>query len=355
MWWLTFADEDKGPAKPDRPSPKPRQAAPAAAAAVDPEAQDDEQASVGEEVNTMLTMLLPWAISLLLHLGIGLLAVFVAFTLGVEEEEEPPIIPEARMLNDAPSELLTHSEDLEVTATTEIPRDIQTQEVAQGDPLSALTTDAATDMALIGVTGSKALPAGSRIGKDPFGVGMYGVGGNARTIAYVVDASGSLIDTLPFVIEELKDSFRKLSPEQRFTVIFFQAGAAIEVPVPHRGLKRATPETIQKVADWISLESGNIVPRGSTTPVDAVSRAISYRPDLIYVLSDNITGKGRFSIDQAELLERINDAKRRRGANKTRINTIQFLYPDPLGTLKTIAAQHEGRYRFVDESVVGTR
>jgi len=350
-WWLTFADES--PAKPERPSPKPN--APGQPAPAGEILDDDEQPTVGEEINTTLTMLLPWAISVLLHFGIGLLVVFVAWTQAVEEEEEPPIIPEAKMLNDAPDELLTESHELDVTATTEIPKDIQTQEVAKGDPMSALNTDAATDMALIGVTGSKALPAGSKIGKDAFGVGMYGVGGNARTIAYVVDASGSLIDALPFVIEELKHSFRKLSPSQRFTVIFFQRDTAIEVNVPHRGLKRADPETIKKVSDWISLESGNIIPRGSSNPIEAVKRAIGYRPDLVYILSDNITGKGRFAIDQTELLEIIEQTKKQRGADKTRINTIQFLYPDALGTLKTIAEKHEGRYRFVDESVVGSR
>ena len=354
MWWLTFADDSERPGRTERPSPKPEKADVAAPAAGE-EFLDEQEASVGDEITTMLTMLLPWAISLLLHLGIFLLAVFLIWSGAIKEEEDPPIIPEARMLNDEPSELLTHSEDLETPATTEIPRDIQTQEVAKGDPLSALTTDTATDMALIGVTGSKALPAGSKIGKDPFGVGMYGVGGNARSIVYVVDASGSLIDALPFVIEELKNSFRKLSAEQRFSVIFFQRDTAIEVTVPHRGLKKATQDTIRKVSDWITLDAGNIVPRGSSNPVSAIQRAISYRPDLIYILSDNITGKGQYAVDQRELLETIEQAKKRRGADKTRINTIQFLYPDPLGTLKTIAEKYGGRYRFVDESVVGSR
>lgn len=355
MWWLTFADDAPTPRRSERPSPKPQKAEPVNPVNTQPLDEETEEASVGDEITTMLTTLLPWAISLLLHLGIFLMAVFLIWSGAIVEEENPPVVPEARMLNDEPSELLTYSEELDTPATTEIPRDIQTQEVAKGDPLSALTTDTATDMALIGVTGSKALPAGSKIGKDPFGVGMYGVGGNARDIVYVVDASGSLIDALPFVIEELKDSFRKLSPEQRFSVIFFQRDTAIEVPVPHRGLKKATPETIRKVSDWISLDAGNIVPRGSSNPVSAIKTAIGFQPDLIYILSDNITGKGQYAVDQKDLLATIEEAKKQRGADKTRINTIQFLYPDALGTLKIIAETHKGRYRFVDESVVGTR
>jgi hypothetical protein len=248
--------------------------------------------------------------------------------------------------------MLTFSQDLEVPATTDIPREIQTQEVAKGDPLSALNQEVATDQALIGVTGSNALPVGSRIGQDAFGVGMYGVGGNARTIVYVVDASGSLVDTLAFVIDELRTSIRKLSPEQRFTVIFFQRDTAIEVPVPHRGLKKATDETKRAVSDYIDLTAGNIVPGGSSNPKRALEEALRLRPDLMFVLSDNITGKGQYAIDQEELLDLIEKAKGSRNAD-TMINTIQFLYPDPLGTLKKIADAHGGRYKFVDASIVG--
>ncbi len=350
-----FADDDSG-ATGSRPTPQPRadqpkaqSDAPAPPPVLPPEGDDDEKASVGDEINTMLTFLLPWAISLLLHLGIAMLAFFVVWSAAVEEEEDE-IIPEARMLNDEPSELLVYSENLEVTATTDIPREIETQTVAKGDPLSALNTDTASDLALIGVTGSKALPAGSRIGKDPFGVGMYGVGGNARTIVYCVDASGSLVDTLPFVIDELKSSLRKLVPEQRFSVIFFQADEAI---YPFSGLRPATPETITQVSNW--MDSDELIPHGSSNPKKALTIALSYRPDLIYILSDNITGKGQYAIDQKELLELISQTRDRRGAANTRINTIQFLYPDPLETLKKIAEEHSGRYRFVDAAVVGSR
>ncbi len=352
MLWFNLADATDKPDAQAQPG-----ASSSSAQASDPEQPIEEQVSVGDEFNMALLVVLPWAISLLLHLGVILLAFFIVWTYeGVGGDEEEQVIPLSQWENQRPSEMLTYSEDLDVPATTEIPRDVQTQEVAKGDPLSTLATDTASDLALIGVEGAKALPLGSRIGKDPVGVGMYGVGGNARTIAYIVDASGSLVDALPFVINELKDSIRKLNGDhQKFTVIFFQADTAIEVPVPHRGLKRATPEVVQKVADWISLEPGHGVPHGSSSPVRAIELALSYRPDLIYILSDNITGSGRYAVDQDELLELIQRSKKQKRTERTKINTIQFLYPDPLGTLKLIADQNGGIYRFVDESVVGLR
>jgi hypothetical protein len=105
----------------------------------------------------------------------------------------------------------------------------------------------------------------------------------------------------------------------------------------------------KQAADWITLENGNIAPGGSSNPVEAIRLAISYRPDLIYILSDNITGSGQYAIDQTQLLEFIQEVKEKSRAAETRINTIQFLHRDPLGTLKKIAEQNGGRYRFVPE------
>jgi len=341
IWINRFADDTP----PDPEAQAGDGAAPTQPADAEP-TEDQESSAVGDEVNRMLALLLPWAISLLLHLGIGLLTIFVVWSAPQEPDEEL-VIPQAEMQNDEPTAVLTYAEDVEVTATSEVPREQPTQEVTKGD-ISDLQTES-TDIAVIGVQGNKAMPAGSRVGDDPFGVGMYGVGGSAETIVYIVDASGSLVDALPFVIEELKDSLRKLSSRQKFAVIFFQRDQAL--PVNRGPYRKATPDNVKDVADWISLESGNLVPRGSSNPLPALELGLRLRPDLMYILSDNITGRGQFAVEQTELLETIEERK----APNTKINTIQFLTPDPLGTLQIIAERNGGRFRFVDKSVVGSR
>ncbi len=95
-----------------------------------------------------------------------------------------------------------------------------------------------------------------------------GTGGNARKLVYLVDASGSLIDTLPFVIRELQRSIGQLSDKQAFTVIFFQGDDAIEVP-PF-GLKRATADAKQAVIQWVDPKAGNITPMNQSNPVKAI-------------------------------------------------------------------------------------
>ena len=54
-------------------------------------------------------------------------------------------------------------------------------------------------------------------------------GVQARRVVFVVDASGSLIDTLAFVIRDLKRAVGSLNERQMFTVIFFQGSYQVSV------------------------------------------------------------------------------------------------------------------------------
>ena len=91
-------------------------------------------------------------------------------------------------------------------------------------------------------------------------------------------------------------------------------------------------------------------------PVKAIRQALSYKPELMFILSDNITGSGIFETDQRWLLDQIKEADRGIG---TKINTIQFLYPDRLtraglkGTLELIADETGGVYEFYDGKKLG--
>ena len=345
MWFWTFADSETS-ALP-RPMPSAEADAPRDAAA---EKQPRERAAAAGGTESVLEAVLPWLTSLLLHLGIVLLAFFMVWSYLAIEEEEEPIIPIAR-LSDTPGGQLEQSQSLQMQAAQN-QRRVQTESVSTEDALDQLNANTQSDLELVGLSSGgsgKLAPFGATTGGDE-GVEakFYGAGGNATKIIYIVDASGSLIDTLPFVIREIKRSIGELSARQRFTVIFFQGGTAIEVPP--RGWKQATPEMKERVADWITLSEGNIIPRGSTNPVSALELAMRYRPELVFILSDNITGRGRYEVDRGRLLAMLDEAN---PEGRIKINTIQFLYPDPLNTLQKIAEQHGGVYRFIQESDLG--
>ena len=176
---------------------------------------------------------------------------------------------------------------------------------------------------------------------------------SAKRIAYVIDASGSLLDSMPFVIENLKKSIRGLKSHQSFTVIFSQGDKAIEVPP--QGMRQANVDHKRQALDWIDMGSGNVVPKGRSKPIVAIKAALRYKPEAIFLLSDNITGQGQFETNQKRLLSDVLKAN----TVKTRINTIQFLYPDPLvsiglkPTLEVISSETGGKYKFIDGHELG--
>jgi hypothetical protein len=306
-------------------------------------------ASLGAETETerAVKRIAPWVVSVAIHAAVVALGFMVTWTMVRLGEDEQPVLIVADF--DAPTYepvAALDREDLETEALeTEWLQEIPRPEVLkmEVDPLQLISQadsrSTPTDFAPPLVRGSATF------------AGL--LSSNAREIVYVIDASGSMIRSMPIVIEELARSLDGLSPEQRFAVIFFQGDEAVMVP-PQR-LVDATPDaTIQALA-WIN---DNIIPGGRTNPVAAIKTALRLEADAIFLLSDNITGSGQFEIDQLdllELLEQLNPVTTETGRRSTVINCIQFLYPDPLETLKKVAAQHGGPkgYKFLDARELG--
>ena len=80
-------------------------------------------------------------------------------------------------------------------------------------------------------------------------------------------------------------------------------------------------------------------------------------PDVIFLLSQNITGYGQFEVDQRDLLALLDklNPKNANGRRAAQINCIQFIDPDPLDTMRKIAEEHGGPngYKFLDRSELG--
>lgn len=312
-------------------------------------AQHVDQPDVADDVaDDAVTRLLPWGVSFIVHAGLVLLALFVVWSTVILANDEQIIIPTARL-----------------SATPGAPLQIKQTQRLKTDPIARRTvspirkqtpvqmlTQPRSDATLVGVLGSSgdANPfEATMAGSGELRAQFLGSGGNARRIAFVIDASGSLIDNFPFVIRELKRSINQLSSRQYFTVIFYQGKDVIEVPPFGIDAKRATPTIKQQVNDWLSADQYNITPKGTTNPVKALRQALRYEPQLVFLLSDAITGQGQYEIDQRKLLDEIERVNR----SGTKINALQFLQEDPLvkagltGTMKLIAEQSGGVYKFV--------
>jgi hypothetical protein len=169
-------------------------------------------------------------------------------------------------------------------------------------------------------------------------------GGNARTVVFVCDASGSMINTFGSLKAELVKAVLRLKSVQSFNIIFFQDEkfAALD----EKGLVFATPDNKQRAVRWLDT----IATTGTTDPIPAIREAFRNKPQLIYLLTD-----ADFPDNNA-----VRAAIARLNADRQiRINTIVFTTGDAapddgvsgafLSLMKQIAKDNGGLFSRVKE------
>jgi hypothetical protein len=181
-------------------------------------------------------------------------------------------------------------------------------------------------------------PGGGGIGpKGP----VFGHGGNAKKIAFVCDASGSMLNKFSTLRRELSNTVQGLRPIQSFNIIFFQEQS--KSALSDSSLVMATPENKLKATNYLE---DKVTPRGETNPIPGLELAFQQKPELIYLLTD-----GDFP-DNAAVLKRIQELNK---DHKVKINTIAFVGEADTDTdfqklLDKIAKDNGGVYKFVKES-----
>ncbi len=297
----------------------------------------------------------PWLTSLLVHAGLVVLGFLATWTV-IAVRDEPPapvIVADFESMTYAPL-----AELAEAPALADEPMELPVLEPppepappAPADDLPALDLLApgAAPTVAPPATVTAPTPVATRLGADFVGLSTS----NATRIVYVIDASGSMIRTLPIVLDELRRSLERLDPVQSFAIVFFQGERAVRV----RGARRLAPARPDEIDAHLAWIDEHVVPEGRSNPLAAMRAAIELEPDVVFLLSENITGSGEFEIDADELLARLDvmnpaDADGRRPVT---INCIQFLDPDPRRTLERIAAEHggPGGYKFLDRAELG--
>lgn len=311
-----------------------------------------ERLGIETEASRTARRVLPWIVSIGAHVGMVLLGLLVTWTVVMLGDDDEPVLivadfdsltyePTARLeATEAPQQRDAAQDQM----PTEVFEDRLTESDTEIDALRLISTGAAAEaMAQFAPESNDA--TASFVGLTT---------SNARNIVYVIDASGSMLRALPVVVEELARSLEGLSPRQRFGIVFFQRNEALVVPPANR-LTRGTRDEVVRVLGWID---NNVIPEGRSNPLAAIRKAIDFEPDVIFLLSERITGEGEFEIDQRDLLamlEEINPQDPDSGRRPVQINCIQFLVPDELDTLRIIAEKHGGArgYKFLDAAELG--
>ena len=159
-------------------------------------------------------------------------------------------------------------------------------------------------------------------------------------VVYLVDASGSLLDSFPHVVEWLGDSLDALDRQQRFTVLFFRQGQVIEVPPP--GLKASRFTSKAKVWNWMQPETGNVLPQGRSGLGEALEAAMAYRPSDVVLLSDDSLSR------RGEGDSIVADVSGALAGRSVVIHAVQFFYRDEAGALEALADRFGGYYDYIE-------
>ena len=347
------------PQVPTQASPPPLATVPPPVAAASTAAAMEAGSAMG-----MLERMMPFVISVFFHLGLGLVFMFVGTMLIVKE-------PKAR---DIPVPGITYTS--EGSDNPYAPRNLpnQTYGTGQGSAVPKITNASARDAAISAGAGSGSARPGQPMigmmgavggtgaggtgvgkGKGYFGTGgggggprFFGVpgrgrqewGGNSHHIVYVVDRSGSMLDTFDAVKNEMLTSIGRLEPNQHdfHTILFAGSDQPIEM-----NDKRLVPASIAYQAAAAEFLKDKF-PGGQTNPVPAIVRAFDVldgadkRPGKIIFL---LTDAGFPDNDKVLALIRSRNARKD-------VAIFTFLYgnppPEAIKTMETIARENGGRF-----------
>lgn len=298
---------------------------------------------------------LPWAVSLALHAALIVSGFFIVWSVSGPSGSRAPVI----VSFDEPAPVRLTADPPELSGepgNAALPRIAESAaKPTLSDLVASLDRNAGgTSLPTPGARPDRAKLAGDRRFPE---VRFAGMGAsNAESIIYVVDASGSMVSTFPFVLDRLEQSVGKLATTQRFQVIFFQRDEAVVAPHPEddqtlkpKRLIRATKENVRRVLQWARA----VKPAGIGNPVRALQTAAALKPDAIFVLSSVSTGAGVWKPDRDQVLaelEKLNPADPDSGRRPIVIKTIQFINDDPARILRSIGETFGGGptgYRFI--------
>src|SRR3954467_10435187 len=335
---------------PQPPAPEPAQAADAAmtepapeamsgiaGTAEDPDVQFPEEQPHQEHISfwqqPFVQNVLPFLTSLVLHIGVivfGVMMLKVGQAVVVALRQEQIIVPEAEMVTSGPEGGIPHpglggdpTRDAAQDKFPDVPKDSKGLAEKPGPTLQVSLIGGgggeADGQTPIGLGANTTLGSGSGVGSGlgqgygsgvgdgtgalaPFGVpggggglgpksNFIGLGGNAKRIAYVCDASGSMLNMFDSLRIELRKSIENLRPIQSFNVVFFQDQGF--KAADNNTLVMGNPENKRKVYDFLD----KMFVRGETNPIPALEAVAKMQPELIYLLTDgDFSGPGNQAV-----------------------------------------------------------
>ena len=338
-------NESNEPARPKPPEDEQPQEQP------DPQAEDEileeeEEHEGAEKVMAVFAGMMPWVISLLFHVGLFLIMMFMVFVVFKGQSADEIIVPDA-VLSENPGGRMTESPTQ--TKTKSQSKVTKRKTFLKKTTVSADAGKSKKPVDIIGVGGGGAASGASAMGMSTASGGgpkstFFGSGGNAYNIVYVIDRSGSMIDTFDLVRLEMLRSIGLLRDSQYFHIILFSDDKN-PIENPPKRLVQANRRNKKDASKFLST----VTAEGQTDPVPGLERAFQVlkgakkQGKLVYLLTDGVFPDNKKVL---AAIQRMNTDKR-----KVYINT--FLYghkpPEAVDVMTRIAQQNGGRYTFVEQ------
>jgi hypothetical protein len=177
------------------------------------------------------------------------------------------------------------------------------------------------------------------------GRGAFRVPYAAKEVVFVCDATGSMLNKMATLKDELNKAVILLKPTQSFDIVFYQGANVYSFG---KSLSPATPENKRKAGFWLE----GITAQDVTMPVPAIETALKLHPELMYLLTDAADFP-----DTAAVVDAINQNNK---DHRTRINTILFVEDktehekniESEILMKKISADNGGKFRWVEMDAI---
>ena len=172
-------------------------------------------------------------------------------------------------------------------------------------------------------------------------VQFFGLFARAKRVVYVIDASESMRKhkAMETARDELLQSLKGLEPSAQFQVVFFDLNTHIMNQGNERSkLVRATASNLRLAELFIK----GIQPDAGTDRFLAVTHAMSFEPDVIFLLTD---------ADEPEMSAKDLSDIQRANKRKTAIHVVEFGVGADLSRdsfLKRLARQNGGKHHYRD-------
>lgn len=308
------------------------------------ESEEEEESHGDEAMMEVMARVMPWVVSIFLHAALGLILFFlVVLVINPPIDPNKVVVPSAN-LSETPGGSFSQRNDTS-KAMTNRPK-VASRNYSKQE--SALITDAGKTskqipLYSIGGSGGGGSPvAGLAGGAGSPGAGFFGSGGNAFHVCYVIDRSGSMMDSFDLVKRECAASIGRLSARQDFHVILFAEGPPLEMSA--KKLIFANEPNKKRAVAFLKE------PRAlaQTDPIPALKSAFrvlgSANPKLpgklLFLLTDGVFP------DNEKVLAAVRVMNRRKDVH---INT--YLYgnrpPVAVKVMKAVAGENGGRYKYV--------